>query len=153
MLFKVSNIRKVFESLICLLVLAFIFYKFSTKFHTTYLLLALITIGTIVIVLIFINKDYYLLEKQKLKIHNGKDNEIIQINDILYIEKTTFIGTNGFKNSAGGISEEYKIVTKNGKIEIDCSLQNKKEKDLIEVLNRSYKKKITDATNLCGKDI
>ncbi len=142
MIFKVSCIRKGIESIMISAVCTIIIYLANQNFRN-YIPIAFSIIFSIIFFMLLITKDKYIIEKGILTVSESGVKKDININDIIFIEHYTYIGTAGYFNG-DGIQEEYAIVTRNLKYSIDERLRNNNGKSLIYILKHSYHKKIKE---------
>lgn len=97
-------------------------------------------------IIIFIYKEYYVLEKGVITIFKGSRSKKVLISEIRFININVFEGSN--RHRAINLNTAY-LVTNDGNIEINTWARNDRKQDIVKVLSMKYHKKIVYDGSLC----
>lgn len=147
MKFKIKFKNRILFSIFVTLVFVFILYVLQYTTFDSYVMLLPLLAYIITLIKIYTYKVSYEIKNGKVIINDGRRCNEIYISEVIHIKRKTSLGIKG-DLPGGGINEKYYIVTKNNIIEIDKSIRNEENKNLVDVLTRKYDRKIKDSIKL-----
>ncbi len=147
MVFKLKLPMKIFGAVFLGVLIGFPLWQFADSaakhIPIKYAIMASTIVYLIILFLFITFEEYYELKKNSIVIKKGRKQQEIKLSDI------KFININSFERRKRGMHYQYNVlhntaylVTRDRVIKISTSLKNKRNANLVRVLNKKYHKKI-----------